>query len=342
MDDRDRDGSQAREAETTPDGQAPRDGTAVGIAQTLRQRFKDNDIAGLSAEMAYRFLFALFPFGLFVAALGAFVASMLQIDNPAQQMISAMGDNLPAGVASALQPELERLVSSPRADLLSLGALAALWAATSGMNALVKGIHRAYGITEERPLVLRYAVAVGLTLLGAVGLIASFVTIIGGALVRQELAAGLGVGEQTFQLLQLLRWPAVALLLIVGVAVVYRYAPNLVVPWRWIFLGSAAFAVGWLVATGLLGLYVSTIGDYGATYGSLAGVIVLMLWLYVTSALLLAGAELTAAIARARSPEEITVRREEQQATAVVDDATSRARDGLTDAKHRLSRPGAG
>src|SRR5688572_18071530 len=80
-------------------------------------------------------------------------------------MTAALDDNLPGPIAQALQPELERLVSSPRADLLSLGAIAALWAATSGTNALVKGIHRAYGVEETRPLVLRYAVAIGLTLL---------------------------------------------------------------------------------------------------------------------------------------------------------------------------------
>ena len=324
----------------TPGGvRAPNDETPLSIGQTLRERFKQDDVAGLSAEMAYRFLFAVFPFGLFVAALGAFVASALRIDNPAQQIIGALGDNLPPSVASALQPELERLVSSPRADLLSIGAIAALWAATSGVNALVKGIHRAYGIPEARPLVMRYAVAIGLTLLGAIGIIASFVTIVGGALVTQELATRLGVGEQTFQLMQLLRWPAVAIVLIVAVAMMYRYAPNVVVPWRWIVLGSVAFTIGWLVATGLLGLYVSTIGDYGATYGSLAGVVVLMLWFYVTAALLLVGAQLTAAVARARTPELITVRREEQEVAAAVEGATDEARNGLSDAKRRLSRP---
>jgi membrane protein len=310
----------------------------IGIVQRLRRSWKEDDVPGLSAEMAYRFLFAVFPFGLFVAAIAAFVATALRIDNPAQQMIAALGDNLPASVAQSLQPELERLVSSPRADLLSIGALAALWAATSGTNALVKGIHRAYEIPEARPLVVRYAVAIGLTLLGAVGVIASFVTIIGGALATQEVAERLGVGPVAFQILQLFRWPAVALLLIVAVSIVYRYAPNVVVPWRWIVLGSVAFTIGWLIATAVLGLYVSTIGNYGATYGSLAGVIVLMLWFYVTAALLLMGAVLTAAVARERSPDQITIRREEIQAGAAVDGAVTDARDRAGEATEGLRK----
>jgi membrane protein len=310
----------------------------LGILQHLRTKVKEDDVAGLSAEMAYRFLFAVFPFGLFVAALGAFVANALHIENPAQQIVAALGDNLPSSVAQGLQPELERLISSPRADLLSIGAIAALWAATSGTNALVKGIHRAYGVPEARPLVLRYAVAIGLTLLGAIGVIASFVTIVGGALLTQQLATQLGMGDQAFQVLQLLRWPAVALVLVLAVSMLYRYAPNVIVPWRWIVLGSVVFAVGWLLATAVLGLYVANFSNYGATYGSLAGVIVLMLWFYVTAAMLLVGAEVTAAVARERTPQQITVRREEVAAEAAVQHVESEARHGIEGATTGLRR----
>jgi membrane protein len=315
----------------------------VGVPKRLWRKVRADDVGGLSAEIAYRFLFAVFPFGLFVAALGSFVAVAMRIENPAQQIIAALGDNLPASVAQELRPELEQLVANARPDLLSIGALGALWAATSGTNALVKGIHRAYEIPESRPLLLRYAVAIGLTLLGATGVIVSFVTIIGGAMLTQELAERLGVGAVAFQVLQLLRWPAVALLLTAAVAILYRYAPNVVVPWRWILAGSFAFAIGWLVATAALGVYVASFADYGATYGSLAGVIILMLWFYVTAVMLLVGAELTASLAIERSPHEIRVRREEQEAAATVNDATKGARE-LGDrtkelTKYRLSRP---
>jgi len=310
----------------------------VGMLKVLKERVQKDDVLGLSAELAYRFLFAVFPFGLFLAALGAFVAAAAHIENPAQQVIDAMGDNLPPSIAQALQPELRRLIDSPRADLLSAGALGALWAGTSGTNALVKGIHRVHGIPETRPLLLRYGIAVGLTLLGAVGIIVSFVTIIGGAMVTQELAESLGVGSVAFKAIELLRWPAVGLLLAAAAAVIYRYAPNVVVPWRWILVGSLAFAVGWLLATALLGLYVTRVADYGATYGSLGGVIVMMLWFYVTAALLLVGAEVTAAIARQRSPEEITIRREEVAAAEAVEGVTGKAQETAGEATNRLRR----
>ena len=253
----------------------------MGLGRRLITSIREDDVSGLGAEMAYRFLFAVFPFGLFVAALSSTVAGWLRLESPADQIIAGLGDNLPPAVADALQPELERLFSSASNGLLWTGALLALWAATGGTNALVKGIHRAYGVPEQRPFLLRYAIAVGLTLLAAVGVIASFVTIVGGAMATQEIADRLGLGAQAWTVVQLLRWPAVFLVLTIAVAILYRYAPSVVIPWRWIAVGAAAFSLGWLVATAALGWYAGNVADYGATYGSLGAVIVLMLWFYV-------------------------------------------------------------
>jgi membrane protein len=299
--------------------------SATGIAQRLITGVREHDVSGLAAEIAYRFLFAVFPFGLFVAALGVGVAGWLRVDNPADRILGSLGDNLPPAIADSLRPELERLFDSASNGLLWTGALLALWAATGGTNALVKGIHRAYGVPEQRPFVLRYVVAVALTLLAAVGVIASFVTIIGGAMITQELAEQFGLQAQAFAILQLLRWPAVFAALTLAVAILYRYAPSIVIPWRWILVGAAAFTAGWLVATAALGWYAANVADYGATYGSLGAVIVLMLWFYVTSALLLVGAELTAALARERSAGDIRMRGEEQAAAETVREASENA-----------------
>jgi membrane protein len=308
-------------------------------ARKVGRRFldgvRDNDVSGLSAEIAYRFLFAVFPFGLFVAALAAFVAAQLHVDNPAQQVVAGLGDNLPPSIAEGLRPELERLLTSARTDLLTIGAITALWAATGGTNALVKGIHRAYEVPENRPFLLRYVVAVGLTLLAAVGAIGSFVTIVGGAMLTQQLADQIGLGDQAFVLLQVLRWPAVFLVLTAAVAILYRYAPSIVVPWRWILVGAGTFTLGWIVATAGLGFYAANVANYGATYGSLGAVIVLMLWFYVTAAMLLLGAELTAAIARELTPNEIRQRGEELAATGALEGAAEGAKRTVKGAVER-------
>src|SRR4029079_8894708 len=104
-----------------------RQGSPSAIGHRLVTAIKNDDVSGLSAEIAYRFLFAIFPFGLFVAALGAFVATSLHIANPAEEIVGGLGDNLPPAIADALRPELERLLTTARADLLAIGAIAALW-----------------------------------------------------------------------------------------------------------------------------------------------------------------------------------------------------------------------
>jgi membrane protein len=323
-------------ARLAPARDDPREAATV-IGRRLISGIREHDVSGLAAEIAYRFLFAVFPFGLFVAALSGVVAGMLRIDNPAGKIIGGLGDNMPPSIAEAIEPELERLFTSASNSVLWFGAIAALWAATGGTNALVKGIHRAYGVPEQRPFLLRYVVAVGLTILAAVGVIASFVTIVGGAMITQELAEQLGLEAQAFALLQLLRWPAVFAALTLAVAVLYRYAPSVVIPWRWILVGAGAFTLGWLVATAALGWYAGNVADYGATYGSLGAVIVLMLWFYVTSALLLVGAELTAALARERSPEEIHPRGEERIAADKVDEAAEGATERVRSEADRVT-----
>lgn len=306
-----------------------------GVLGRLKRSIPADDVLGLAAEIAYRFLFAVFPFGLFVAALGAFIASALRIENPAQQIVDGMGDNLPQSIAQALQPELERLLDVAQPGLLSVGALTALWAATGGTNALVKGIHRAYDLEEQRPFLLRYAMAIGLTLLAALGIFVSFVTIVGGAILTEQVASRFGLGEEAAGIVSLLRWPAVFIALTLAVAILYRYGPSLVVPWRWILVGAAAFTVGWIVATVGLAFYATNVADYGATYGTLGGVIVLMLWFYLTGVLLLLGAEITAALARERSPEEIRVRGEEEAVAERVQGVTERAKQRVTQSPDR-------
>jgi membrane protein len=132
-------------------GEPPR----VDVIRRVVDRSMRNDIGGLAAEIAFRFLFAVFPFGLFVVALGAFVAGAIHVSNPAGQVIGALGDNLPPSIARSVQPQLEQLLTQPRGVVLGVGAIVALLAATGGTNALVKGMHRAYDIPESRPLVVR-------------------------------------------------------------------------------------------------------------------------------------------------------------------------------------------
>jgi membrane protein len=241
-------------------------------------------------------MFATFPFAIFVVALGGFLAGWLGIDDPSGRIISAVGNSLPADLVGPVTTQLEQALASTQPQLLSIGAVVTIYAATGGIDTLMKAMNRAYGVPETRSIPRRIGMAVLLTVLGGVAVAFSFVVIVGGTLATQRLIDAIGLGG-TWPTLLLLRWPLALLFLVTAVSALLRYAPAFRAPWRWCAMAAAAFAIVWLVVTYGFGLYVAQFANYGATYGALAGVIVLMLWFYLTAFVLLCAAELVALVA---------------------------------------------
>ena len=274
----------------------------VRVGKRAAKELGRDDAAGLSAELAYRFLFAIFPFGIFVAALSAFIAQAVGIEDPTGKILGAVGDNLPPDLASGIRPQLEAVIGKTQPGLLTFGAIAALWAATGGTNALIKAMNRAYEVEEDRPLVPRYALAIGLTLLASVGLVVAFVTIVGASLLTDQVIKQPNLDGSVVMIVTLLRWPVVFVMLSVAVGVLYKLAPNIRTPFRYCVAGGALFSRGWLIATAVFGLYVANFGNYANTYGALGGVIVLMLWFYLSAFILVAAAELVAAYLKELQP----------------------------------------
>lgn len=263
------------------------------IAGRYVKQILDHDVPGLAAELAYRFMFATFPFAIFVVALSGFIASWVGIADPASRIIGAIGNSLPSDLVGPVRAQLEQALSETQPQLLSAGAVVTLYAATGGIDTLMKAMNRAYGVPETRPIVTRIALAALLTVLGGAAVVVSFVAVVGGTLVTQRLIDGIGLG-QVWPALSLLRWPIAAALLVAAVSALLRYAPCYRTPWRPAAIAAMVFAVVWLAVTYGFGLYVARFASYGATYGALAGVIVLMLWFYLTAFVLLCSAELAA------------------------------------------------
>lgn len=265
------------------------------------QRIGRHDVPGLSAELAYRFFLALFPFVIFLAALGAFVARALGIADPSGEILRSFGAALPAEVATLVGDELRRIVERQDAGLLSFGALAALWIATGGTNAIFKALNRAYELRETRPFWRVYAMAIGLTLGGGTLIVIVFIALLGAQVAGADIAARLGL-ELLWRALLPVRWALAVLVLTLGTATLYRLGTAVRPPWRAALPGGLLFAVAWLGFTFLFAWYVDTVADYGATYGALAGVAGLLAWLYVSAFVLLLGAELTASLFEPTEP----------------------------------------
>jgi membrane protein len=295
-----------------PETRAP-----ISYASDLWKHAQADDVSGMSAELAFRFLFALFPFALFVTALAAFIAVAIGLGNPTDAIVAGLGDNLPPDLAGPVGTELGNIIGQQRPGLLSTGALLALWSATSGTLTVIKAMNRAYGVRETRSLISRYLLGIGLTIVGSILILSAFVTIVGGSFLTAQVATQLGIGSE-WRLIALLRWPVAFAILVLSATVIYRVGPNMKPSWRAALVGAVVFAVGWLVATFVFALYVSGFSNYGATYGALAGVTVLMLWLYLTGYVMLFAAEVVALIVRRTEPERLQERQEDTAADAVV------------------------
>ena len=296
-----------------------RDAEPVAFGVDLWRRAREHDVTGLAAELAYRFLFAIFPFGLFLLASAAFTATALGLGDPTGTIIKGLGSNLPPALASAVQPELKHVLTQERFALLSSGAVLALFAALTGTMTVIKAMNRAYGVRDDRSFVRRYALGLGLTIGASVGILIAFALAVGGAFLSEKFAAGFGLGYAAWTVISLVRWPVIFGLLVLAAIVIYRVGPNLRPTWTEAVRGAIVFAIGWLIATAGFAWYALSVANYDVTYGAIGGVIVLMTWLYLTGLMLLVGAEVVAVQVWRTDPDRISQRQAETAVEKVVD-----------------------
>ncbi|HUG47459.1 MAG TPA: YihY/virulence factor BrkB family protein [Candidatus Limnocylindria bacterium] len=269
-----------------------------------------DDVMGLSAELAYRFFLAIFPFAIFLTALGGFVAGLLPIQNPAEQAVQMLGDALPEEAAAVVQSELEGIIQEQSTGLLSLGAVLALFFATGGTNAIIKAVNRVYSVAEGRPIWKRYLVAIAMTLLAGAALIGAIILIGPLRILAPEIANALGLGETAPLIITIATGILAFALLLAAAAWVYRVAPNIRLPLKSVFPGALLFAIAWIVGTLGFFIYVTNIGNYGSTYGALAGVVIVLIWFYVSALLFLLGAEFNEVFHEMRDPADVENRRQ--------------------------------
>jgi membrane protein len=247
-----------------------------------------NDHVSISAAgVAFFGLMAIFP------AIAALIGvAGLALDPAAiEAQLEQAAAMLPQDAAAILQDQGRKVAeNSGGATFAAIGGIAlALYSASSGMRTLMEGMNIAYDEEEKRGFVRLYATSLVLTLILIVGAVVA----LGATLVLPAVLSTVGLGAGLEAVLTYGRWPLLALLMILGLAVIYRYGPSREnARWRWITPGSVVATVLWLIASIAFSIYVRNFGSYTETYGSIGGVIILLMWLWLSAFVVLLGAEL--------------------------------------------------
>lgn len=287
---------------TRPEGPGPAPGgqarTPTGIpgagwrevAGRVIDAVREDHVTLLASGLAFRFLLALFPAMIAAVSIWGLVADPDTITT----QLSQLTEVLPAEAAALIEQQLSDIAGAGTGALsgaLVGSILVALWSASSGMMGVIEACNAAYDEVDERSFLHRRGLALALTI---GGLLLLFVAL-GAIVVLPSLLGLLGLGAATEWAIRILRWPVLALLVLGGLAFLYRFAPDRRAPrLRWTSIGAVVATALWLIGSALFATYVAVAGNFAATYGALAGVVVLMLWLYLGSFAILLGAELNA------------------------------------------------
>jgi membrane protein len=263
------------------------------LKRTYRDTMADN-VLGLAAQLAFYFLLALAPAIICVAALASFFPPNLIEDSIRQLSGVAPGD-----VTEIARQQLRDLGGGADSGVFTIGLLFALWSSSAAMVSICDALNRAYDIEEGRSWVKVRLTAIGLTLGISVFVVLSFVLVIVGPTIADQLASQLGLGQAFAWTWKILQWPVVFVLIAAAIGLVYYFAPDAEQDWEWITPGAVVATVLWIVASLGFKIYASSFANYNETYGSLGGVIVLMMWFYLSALAILAGAEMNAEIEHA-------------------------------------------
>jgi membrane protein len=264
------------------------------VKRTLRETIAD-DADGLASQLAFYFLLALFPALLCMLA----IASFFPLQHFTDEAVRLLGPFAPRAVIDILRQEMLRIAEGRHGGLLTLGLLGALWSSSSAMVSVIYAMNRAYDIDEGRPWWKMRLIATLLTVVLSIFIVIAFALIVAGPQIADWLAARFAFGSLFVGVWKILQWPLAFALVAVGIGLVYFFAPDAEQEWVWITPGSLVATVLWFMVSLAFRFYAVNVGDFEATYGAIGGVIMLLLWFYLSGLVIVIGAELNAEIEHA-------------------------------------------
>ncbi|QIN79820.1 YihY family inner membrane protein [Rubrobacter marinus] len=270
----------------------------LGTVELLKRTFKEvgeDHLAAFAGNLTYKALFALFPFAVFLLSLlGIFGSSELL-----PRLLEQAEAVLPAAAADFLSNQLLGIAESNAETRFTVGAIIsislALWGVSGAFRSVMEALNVVYEVDEDRPAWKVYLISILLALGVAALLISSLVLVVVGPQIGGAIAEAVGLGSVFQTLWNIVRFPVLLLVVLFAFALIYYFAPNVEQRFRWVSPGSIVAVVLWLLFSLAFSLYVNN-SDLGATYGSLASVAILMLYIYYSSLIVLVGGEMNQVI----------------------------------------------
>lgn len=262
--------------------------------RTGKEALSDN-VFDLAAQQAYYFFFALFPALLFVLS----VASFFPLADLTDNVIKMLGRVAPREVIDIINTQLSQLGEKNSGGLLTFAFLITIWSSSGAMVSIITTMNACYDVTESRPWWKTRVTAIGLTVGLALFILASMFLVLAGPAVAEHLANTMDLGSAFKWTWWILQWPLVFVLVASAIGFVYYFAPDVDQDWVWLTPGSLVATVLWIVVSLGLKVYYQLVPNANASYGAIGGVMVLLLWFYVSGIAMLIGAELNSEIEHA-------------------------------------------
>ena len=264
------------------------------ILMRVKRQMAEDRLSIVAAGVAFYALLAVFPALIALVALYGLAFDPKQVS----EQVAALSGMLPPQAADILLGQLQDLTAT-RSGALGLGAIGglvlALWSASAGVRTLMEALNVAYDEQESRGFVSYYGTAILLTLGAILGVIAAIAVVVAPPVVVRFL----GLGSLLEGVIAFARWPILAIAMMAGLAVVYRYGPSREQPrWSWVSAGALIATLLWIAGSALFSLYVTSFGSYNETYGSMGAVIILLTWFLLSAYAILIGAEINSEMER--------------------------------------------
>ncbi len=271
----------------------------LGLVEFVKLVFKqagEDHVGAFAGNLVYNGVFAIFPFlTLLLSVLGLFNMTSL-----VSSMISQAGQVMPASAVTFLRDQVLPITRSRANGAFTIAAIisivAALWGVSGAFRSVMEAMNVMYNVEDHRPLWKRYLISILLAVAVVVLLIAAFALLAFGPSIIAGIGNSIGLGTIFYWISNVIRWPILAFLVLLSFALMYYYAPDVEQRFRFITPGSLIAFLAWLLFSVLFSLYVNSFSNYNKSYGTFAGIALLLLYFYYSSFILLFGAEMNQVI----------------------------------------------